>query len=89
MIDSHGQEGHSTTRSRLFDGTNYDYWKHQMMIYLQALMMKCEKSLKMATLFQQKSKMAKMFLNQRKIGVKMKRKRTIFMLKPKMQSYVS
>ena len=34
---SHGQEGHSTSRPPLFDGTNYDYWKNRMMIFLQAI----------------------------------------------------
>jgi len=31
------KEGHSTQRPPLFDGSNYNYWKCRMKIYLQSL----------------------------------------------------
>ena len=31
------REGHSTQRPPLFDGSNYNYWKCRMKIYLQSL----------------------------------------------------
>ena len=31
------KEGHSTQRPPLFDGSNYNYWKCRMRIYLQSI----------------------------------------------------
>ena len=31
------REGHSTQRPPLFNGSNYNYWKYRMKIYLQSL----------------------------------------------------
>ena len=31
-----GVEGHSTNRSLIFDGTNYQFWSNRMSIFMQA-----------------------------------------------------
>ena len=79
---SHGQEGYSTSKPPLFDGTNYDYWKNQMMIFLQAIdynMWEINKEGPTINNCQ----------NQRVSKAKMKNERATSMQNPKMLSYVS